>query len=302
MTSHMASQVRSAPGVAPAWRRVDREIDFAIRKSSRDLFWTGFVAYIYDATPGHDDTRFASHSLSMHIGSPVPITTACDGASVHRLHVAGDLKLIPAGYLRHWDAQGPASKLTLNLQPALLRSAAEAMGLDLDGVSLAPQLHMRDPRIEHIAWALKAELEASEPVGRLYADSLGLALATHLLRRYGSIVPRRIAGGLPKRRLARVIEYIAENLTCDLTLAELADVAYMSPSHFKLLFKQSVGLPVHQYVIRSRVEYAMQLLARGHLAPSEVALQAGFANQSHMARCVRRVTGLTPSAVRRAAG
>jgi AraC family transcriptional regulator len=64
------------------------------------------------------------------------------------------------------------------------------------------------------------------------------------------------------------------------------------------LFKQSVGVPVHQYVLRSRVAYAVDLLVKSKLPLSDVALQAGFANQSHMARCVRRATGLTPSTLR----
>ena len=67
---------------------------------------------------------------------------------------------------------------------------------------------------------------------------------------------------------------------------ELAAIAGVSPSHFKTLFKQSVGMPVHQYVIRRRVEYAVEL-------------QAGFANQSHLARCMRATLGVTPGTLRR---
>lgn len=283
-------------------RGVDRPIEFSMRKSSEDRCWTGFAGYLYDTTPGWDEIRFVNYICSMHVGRPVPSTTSCDGTSVHRLHVPGDLKIIPPGRMRYLDMQGPSAKMSVNIQPALMASAADAMGLDLDRTTIEVQLHLRDPRMEHICWALKAELEASEPTGRLYADSLGLALALHVLRRYGPVAPRPIHGGLAKRRLARVTDYIAEHLTSDLTLAELAELAHVSPSHFKLLFKQSVGLPVHQYVIRARVEHAMRLLSRGKLAPSDVALQAGFANQSHMARCMRRLTGLTPGDVRRAAG
>jgi AraC family transcriptional regulator len=158
---------------------------------------------------------------------------------------------------------------------------------------------LRDPQLEHILWALLAELEADEPLGRLYADSLGLALGAHLLRRYAPVVAPPSQNGLTKRRLARVTEYIREHLSHDLSLTELAGIAALSPSHFKSLFKQSVGMPVHQYVIERRVERATELLIAGTLPPSEVALQAGFANQSHMARCMRRLTGLTPSALMR---
>jgi AraC family transcriptional regulator len=184
------------------------------------------------------------------------------------------------------------------LSALLMLSAADAMGVNPDHVDIAPQLHVRDPRIEHIGWAVKAELEASEPFGRLYGESLGLALAAHLMRGYA---PSRMPRGdvrLSRRRLQRVLDYIRDHLSQDLSLSELAELIGMSPSHFKVIFKQSMGLPVHRYVIRSRVEYATDLITRGKLSLSDVALQAGFANQSHMARSMKRLTGVTPSAVR----
>ena len=56
---------------------------------------------------------------------------------------------------------------------------------------------------------------------------------------------------------------------------------------------------MHQYVIRRRVDFALNLLLHGAARLSEVAVQAGFADQSHMARCMRRVIGMTPTDVRR---
>jgi AraC family transcriptional regulator len=73
----------------------------------------------------------------------------------------------------------------------------------------------------------------------------------------------------------------------------------VSASHFKTLFKRSTGLPVHEYVIQRRVERAKALLLRGELPASQVALEAGFAHQSHMARSMRRVLGVTPSSISR---
>ncbi|MBC5801544.1 MAG: helix-turn-helix transcriptional regulator [Candidatus Eremiobacteraeota bacterium] len=235
----------------------------------------------------------------MHVGAPLLVTSRCDGFRLHRLQVPGDIKIVPAGYSRIWETEGPTLKLTIDVSPSLVRTAAEEMSLNADRVSIAPQLHVRDPQIEYIAWALKAELETEEPFGRLYADSLGLALAAHLLRRYAPSVPDRFPSALPKRRLQRVLDYIRDHLSHDLTLGELAAIANMSPSYFNVLFKQSVGLSVHQHVVRVRVEYATALILEGDLPLSEVAFKAGFANQSHMARCMRRITGVTPGALRR---
>ena len=172
------------------------------------------------------------------------------------------------------------------------------MGVDPDRVDIPPQLHVRDPRIEHIGWAVKAELETAEPLGRLYGDSLGLALAAHLVRSYVPAGAPRCDARLSRRRLARVLDYLRANLADDLSLSELAKMAGVSPSHFKTLFKQTVGMPVHQYVIRRRVEYAVELLRSADSPLADVALQAGFANQSHLARWMRRLTGLTPAAFR----
>jgi AraC family transcriptional regulator len=55
---------------------------------------------------------------------------------------------------------------------------------------------------------------------------------------------------------------------------------------------------VHQYVIRRRVDYASGLVSSNDLPLSQIALQAGFANQSHMARWMKRLTGITPRRLR----
>ncbi|KYF72421.1 hypothetical protein BE15_48030 [Sorangium cellulosum] len=54
---------------------------------------------------------------------------------------------------------------------------------------------------------------------------------------------------------------------------------------------------MHEYVVQRRVERARALLLRGDLPASQVAIEAGFAHQSHMARCMRRVLGVTPTAL-----
>jgi AraC family transcriptional regulator len=277
----------------------DKPMRMVVRKSSRDRLWTGFDATLYDAFGGYIETPpFAKHNISMLVGVPLRTACRCDGAVSRRLQIPGDIDIIPAGFSGAWVDEGSSSFLIVNVSRSLVRMAAEEMGLNPERISIAPQLSLRDPQIAHVMWALKAELETPAPIGRLYAESLGMALAAQLLRRYAPAVSRRAAGGLSKPRLQRVTDYIRGHLTQDLALAELAEIANVSPSHFKALFKQAVGLPVHQYVIRSRVDFAIDLLRDGKLPLSDVALQAGFANQSHMARCMRRVAGVTPGAVR----
>lgn len=244
----------------------------------------------------------AHHSVSMHLGKAIRATCRCESRIHHRLQIPGDVDVIPAGFSSSWEGDGPTSILAVQISHALIRSAAEGMGLSSDQISMTPHFQLKDPQLAHIGWALAAELETSEPCGRLYADSLGLALAAHLLRRCEAMWPKRVPNGLPARRLQEVTDYIHDHLAQELPLEELAAIARASPSHFKVLFKKAVGLPVHQYVVRCRVEYAIEMLIRHAASLSDIALQAGFSDQSHMARSMRRVTGKVPSSLVRDSG
>jgi len=95
-----------------------------------------------------------------------------------------------------------------------------------------------------------------------------------------------------------VTDYIADNLTKDLTLAEIADVARMSPHYFSRAFRNSTGTPPHKYVIDRRIEKAKSLLSEKYLPLVEVGLSVGFQNQSHFTTLFHKRTGVTPKVYR----
>jgi AraC family transcriptional regulator len=237
----------------------------------------------------------AEHHVSVHSGAPVRVS--CPSRCVRE---RGAIDVLPAGMSEGWFEDDASETIDLRLAPSLVRLAAEEMGFDADRVSIEPRCHLRDVQIEHIAWALAAEHRASSPHGLLYRESLGMALAVHLVARYRAVAAPR--GGLSRPQLDRVLAYIEAHLGEDVSLLRLSRVAGVSASHLRALFKRSMGLPVHAYVIQRRVERARALLARGELPASQVALDAGFSHQSHMARCMRRVLGVTPALVARSRG
>jgi AraC family transcriptional regulator len=80
---------------------------------------------------------------------------------------------------------------------------------------------------------------------------------------------------------------------------QIAAVAHFSPSHFARQFKTATGLPPYQDVIRRRVERARRLLpAETDLSLAEVALHAGFSDQSRFCRHFKRLVGVTPGQFR----
>lgn len=267
--------------------------------SSKKRTWVGLQVSIHQSSGGLFKHRpcFLHYSVCMNVGSPVTSVYQRDGVTHRRLHTAGDIDILPFGEPAEWEEGGPSTSLLVRLMPTLLESTADAMGLSMTALCIAPQLQIRDPKLEHICWALKAELENGDPRERLYAEGLGTAIAAQLLCRYSRVADVLPKNGLTRRQLRTTIDFIDAHLASDLSLADIAAAAGMSASHLKTLFKRTTGLPVHQYVIRQRVDRAVDLISRGRLGLSAAAQKAGFADQSHMARCMRRIMGLTPTEV-----
>jgi AraC family transcriptional regulator len=235
------------------------------------------------------------HVLYFHVGRPVQLACRLDGRDRSgAVHYPGDLCVLPAGVTGEWTMEARADSLVLRLSPLLVKETARTLGLKSAQASITPALRVRDPHLEYIGWALKAQQAAGYPYGRIFVDSVAAAIAARLLRRcdrYPAAL-RVSRHELPKWRLRAVCDYIRANLDHDLSLAELATVAGFSVPHFKPLFRQAMGIPVHRYVVECRVERARQLLLRGDRPTGDIALEAGFAHQSHMARCLRRVLGI----------
>jgi AraC family transcriptional regulator len=278
---------------------LDRPLEVLSRVTSADRGWAGFSAALIRVAGGTSrPATLARHNVTMLVGAPLRTVARCDDTTDVRLQRPGEFDILPARSSVEWVDQGSSLFLAVGLEHALIATTALEMGLDPDRVGFIPRLTCRDPQIEHLLWALKAELESEAPHGRIYADSLGIALASQLLRRWSRVAREPPANGLPQRDLKRVLSYIREQLGAELTVAAIAEVAGVSPSYLNLRFKQSMGTSVHQYVLRKRVERAAELLARTQLSVCDIALQSGFANQSHMALRMRRVIGVTPGRLR----
>lgn len=101
-------------------------------------------------------------------------------------------------------------------------------------------------------------------------------------------VPRPVS-----RAIGDVLRTIDGSFAQPLNLDTLAAVAGLSVSRFTARFRGEVGLSPHRYLCLVRVRRAQDLLRAG-LAPSVVATEVGFFDQSHLCRHFRRVLGITP--------
>lgn len=102
-----------------------------------------------------------------------------------------------------------------------------------------------------------------------------------------------------KRRIARVVHYIEENLNSKLSLAEIAEVSHFSPYHFHRIFTGLLGETVNDYISRRRLESAVNVLVfKPDLSITQVALNSGFSSSANFSKAVKKHFGFSPSEIR----
>ena len=265
--------------------------------------WQGITLEKHLADADYDRSDFEVYSNLVHVftGAPAQQEWRTKGRNFRVQNVAGSIMIVPRGLHAsvHVSRSRPDVQWILELDRAVIeRRAQEATGARV--LELAPQFDLRDPQVLRLVQSLQADAEGGLPAGSLFGELIGDALAVYLTERYSANLPNitPTAGGLPVSRLKRVLEYIQANLDRDIHLDELAAASSLSTFHFAKLFKQSTGSTPHQYVLQRRLERVKELLRDPNISISDVSLQAGFADQSHLTNVFRRFVGITPSKFR----
>jgi AraC-like DNA-binding protein len=158
-----------------------------------------------------------------------------------------------------------------------------------------------DAVIRHIGASLLEGLRRPDEANQLFIDHMMLAFTAHVAKTYGGMqsIAELVRGGLAPWQVKRACERLDSDLGGRLSLQQIAAEFGLSVSHFSRAFRTSTGLPPHQWLLRQRVKAAKQLMSVRDLPLSEIAISAGFANQSHFTRVFSAVVGASPGAWRR---
>jgi AraC family transcriptional regulator len=180
--------------------------------------------------------------------------------------------------------------------------AARCMNVELDRAWLSALAARGDafarpalvdvPSVAAIGAHLLRELNDLDALSPLVIEGLLLELFVEIAR-HGHTAQRAPAW------LRAVRELVAARFAENLTLHDLGTHFDVHPAHLARAFRQHYGCTLGDFVRDQRVEEAKRRITAG-AALSEVALDCGFADQSHLARTFRRITGQTPSEFRRA--
>ena len=167
-----------------------------------------------------------------------------------------------------------------NVRRAIRCDRVESLLIEVSG---GPRSTVADTTARAWSISLLQELEHRDPGWELIVDGLVL-VGLGRLTRIAELAAHRPAWLDEAVALARQQQ----------PLAEIARRIGRHPSHVAREFHRHEGVTIGEFVRRCRLELAARALRRGEQSIGEVALDAGFCDQSHFTNAFRRVFGLTP--------
>lgn len=192
---------------------------------------------------------------------------------------AGQMLVFSPGEPHECAGEGPFGWLGLNI-PSHLLPASRPRALhepDVTTVALFSRLH--------------AAVLGGSPLTGAQAAAMSRALFQRLPRT-GPAQP------LEDTLVERLKRHIAARCASGVGLAELEALSGISRFHLVRRFGSAAGITPWRYLESARVARACELLRAG-MPPAHAAQEAGFADQSHLTRLMRRLTGFTPARYRR---
>lgn len=247
------------------------------------------------------DPGIPEHCISLHLGNPGNLERWLDRRLdseklLSRSTFPGTLTFVPALRSSEWLWGSEVEILDIYVPPAALQEVAIASNLSSQPIELLDRFAIIDPLLQQLILTLFTQVQQKNKHQQMYLESLQNLLAAHLLQFHCTvqICDVEISIGLSASKLKTVLDYIHDHLDSEIGLGELAAVVQLSSHHFGKLFKQSMSISPHQYVLRCRIARAKQLLASPQRSLVNIGQAIGFSDQSHFTNTFRRYTGLTP--------
>ena len=195
----------------------------------------------------------------------------------------GEMHTISVGGLFEFD--GDTSGLLLNFLPPLVHVAADSP----DARALSPALEL-----------IRAETESVRPGASVMAGSIASIVLVNILRAHLAANPRSAGwlGALSDPRIGSALRMVHEEIARRWKVDELASKVGMSRTAFIDRFKDLVGLPPVEYLIRWRMTIAREALKTGNDNLSNIAAAVGYASETTFSSTFKRMFGQSPGRYR----
>lgn len=272
-------------------------------ESSSTLGWNAVYLQTSNFNPNNEhqlNPIYDENVLFMLLQGSTKIVTTFKDPNLNKmgnLYFPGVINLIPRQLQIDglWDSQYRAGFWFLSY-PAMQRLAAEVAQGDPEHIFLSPKFRFQDPLLQNLLLTLVKELEDKSSFSALYADSISHTIMLYLLKNYSNAakvtLPRKSV--LSPEQRHRLEDYIEAHLASNITIADLANLLHFSVPHLTRCFRIHYGLPIHRYIIHRRIERAKVLLYDKRRSLFDIALECGFADQSHFNHQFKAHIGVSP--------
>jgi AraC-like DNA-binding protein len=263
--------------------------------SSAGTDWAGLPFEVHQLKSaelnGFSGPRRGEHGVVVVLSGQFDMLLRKDNRDVHYAYLPGMRFIISGDHPYHVvKIDGSAELAALHIsQQYLTRSLLDIVPYSFG----ANEPKKSDETVYSLTRAIRDEVAAGSPTGRLYAEALSMALLSYIAE-HTPTSNFNAHGGFSEAQSRRLRRYIMERLHEELTLSDLASVAKISPRHFCTLFLRSFGITPHQYVLKNRLAEAARKLETENPDITDLALNLGFSSQSHFAAAFRRAFGTTP--------
>jgi AraC-like DNA-binding protein len=194
---------------------------------------------------------------------------------------------------------GPIRSLQASFTPAFLKEQLSELSINPSETELREIPFSTDAGLESLVTAHQEGLAEGLRGNELYFDTIRQAILNRIVVRHATrqISMKAFSETLSPAKTNQVLDYINANLSRELRLLELATVAGFSRAHFARAFRNMTGMSPHTYITERRLARALCLVRKGRMTIAEIALDCGFADQSHLSRSFKTYYGVSPSRV-----
>ena len=260
--------------------------------------WPGMRSEYSWLPPHREPTITRPHQVGVSFSAHSGQEYESAGRAV-RADIPAGAVFVTGGDGIYWGGvNGTTEALEIYPDPVLVdRIASMKLGTE---PAIGNALGVRDTVVYGMATLIRGAHVVGTSLTDVEASTLAHRLVAHVVRTYGEGGGRGgpPVGGLDRRTVDLVTEFVDADLAATITLDRMADVAALSPFHFARAFKATTGLAPHRFVTARRLEAAKSALLTSNASVVRVAHQVGFSNVSHFRRVFRRELGVTPGQLR----
>ena len=155
-------------------------------------------------------------------------------------------------------------------------------------------------KVAHLMCEAEEEFSKAEPHYEIMVKIKLVSILTELSRSLSDVILETEIGAKSAsfEKMSGTMDFIDNNISKDLRLSELAEIAGMNKTYFSTLFKKLNGMSPWDYITVKRIDLARRLLSESDKNILEIAMLCGFNNTANFNRAFRKVTGKTPKEIR----